>query len=131
VPLSLPLSLPALDLWARLDHRLARTSKTVGILLDLSRLAWRALRLVLRRRHLPGLLDTLLVGLRFLTLQNGGVLGALRMDRLSGKLSTDLLLLLLLLLLEMLSRRGLMLLLWWRPLQDLRGVMTGRSAVHA
>jgi hypothetical protein len=108
------------------------TREAVGILQNLSRLGWRTLRLVLRWGRLSGLLDTWLIGLRLLALQDGGMLrslGSLRalgVDRLSGKLGTDLLVLLLLL-----SLRSLLMLLLMGPLQDLGGIVTRRSAVHA
>jgi hypothetical protein len=74
------------------------------------------------------LLPTLLVGLRLLALQDSGVLRSLRVNRLSGKLSTDLLLLLLL---SLRSLVMMLLLLLLRPLQDLRGILARHPAVHA
>jgi hypothetical protein len=99
----------------------------------LSRLGWWALRLILRQRRLARLLNTGLVGLWLLPLQDRGLLRslgslrALRVNRLRGKLSADRLLLLLL------SLRGLLvvLLLLMGPLQDLGSIMGGRSTMHA
>jgi hypothetical protein len=91
-----------------LNHRLALTGQTVRVLQDLSRLGRRTLSLCLRWR-LALLLRAGFVGLRPLSLQDGGLLGRLRPDGLIRELCTSLLLLL--------SDRLLLLL---RPLQNLR-----------
>lgn len=76
------------------------------------------------RGRLSRLRDARFVGLRSLALQDGGLLRRLRMDRLSRKLSTNLLLSLGLLRLLMLLMLELLLLVLLGPLQDLRRELT-------
>jgi hypothetical protein len=108
-------------LWSIRNHGLALTRQAVRVLQDLSRLGRWALSL---RCRLALLLSTRLVRLRPLSLQNGGLLGRLRSNRLIGELSSDLLL--------WLSRghllKGLLLLLL-RPLQNLGRKLSRHTGV--
>jgi hypothetical protein len=124
------LCLSPLALLARLGHRLTLTSKTVRVLEDLARLRWGTLRLVLGRSYLTWLLSALLIGLRFLSLQDGWLLRCLWVDRLRRKLSAHLLLPLLSLMMLMLVLVLVLVLVLLRPLQNLRRIVAGRTTMH-